>query len=96
MDDYCDTSIINMCTANMSSLAYTINYEFSSSMRNIINEMATYECGMILFMISLYWGSKLHPANGIHTQRSSAVQELSSPTWYRETKHVMYSSHPYR
>ena len=56
-------------------------------MRNVINKMATYECGVILFMITLYWSSKLHPAAGIHSQRSSAVQELSCPTWYRETKH---------
>ena len=78
-----------MFTANVSPSAYTINYEFSSCMRNVKNEMATYECGVILFMISLCWGSELHPATGIldDSQRSSTVQELSCPTWYRETKH---------
>ena len=78
-----------MCTANMNLSTDTVNYVFSSCTRNVINEMATYECGVILFMISLYWGSKLHPANGIldDSQRSSAVWELSCPSWYWETKH---------
>ena len=64
-NDCCNTSIIKTCTAKVSSSAYTVSYVFSSCMRNVIDEMATYECGVILFMISLYWGSKVHPANGI-------------------------------
>ena len=40
-------------------------------------------------MISLCWGRALQPANEVldNSQRSSAVQEQSCPTWYQETKH---------
>ena len=58
-------------------------------MRNVIYEMALYECGVILFMISLCWGSALQPANEVlnDSLRSSGVEEQSCPTWYNETKH---------
>ena len=58
-------------------------------MRNVIYEMAPYECGVILFMISLCWGSALQPANEVlnDSLRSSGVEEQSCPTWYQETKH---------
>ena len=68
-----------MCTANMNSSTDTVKYVFSSCTRNVINEMATYECGVILFMISLYWGSKLHPANGIlDDSQRHYIQQMES------------------
>ena len=52
-------------------------------------KMATYQCGVILFMLSLCWGSALHLTTEMldDSQRSSVVEELSCPTWYYETKH---------
>ena len=54
--------------------------------------MAAIECIVILFMISLCWGSELHPATETNEiiddsqrSRSIAVEEQSCPTWYRET-----------
>ena len=56
--------------------------------------MATYECGVILFMISLCCGSALHAATETteildDNQRggSTAVKEPSCPTWYLAVKH---------
>ena len=55
--------------------------------------MATYECRVILFIISLCWGSALHQERGtgnLHdSQREgvNAVEKQSCPTWYVETKH---------
>ena len=53
--------------------------------------MAVYECIVIVFMISLCWGSELHPANKVAEtldgSRLSISQEQSCPTWYRETKY---------
>ena len=49
-------------------------------------------CEVILFMMSLCWGSALHPAmeteilDDTQRGRSSVVQVQSCPTWYRETK----------
>ena len=49
---------------------------------------------MIVFMISLCWGSELHPAtetaetaDSSQKRRLSVVQEQSCPTWYRETEY---------
>ena len=59
--------------------------------------MASYECGVILLLLSLCWGSALHSRmynelqNDDQTGRlrggSHVVKEQSCPTWYRETKH---------
>ena len=56
--------------------------------------MATYECIVIVFMISLCWGSELHKAtkdaetaDGSQRGRSSISQEQSCPTWYQETEY---------
>ena len=56
--------------------------------------MAMYGCIVILFMISLCWGSELHPAtettetaDGSQRERLSVSQKQSCPTWYRETKY---------
>ena len=56
--------------------------------------MATYECIVIVFMISLCWGSELPPAtetaettDGSQRGRLSVSKEQSCPTWYRETKY---------
>ena len=57
--------------------------------------MAPCVCRVILFMISLCWGSALHSATAQTTtildkgqrEGSSVVEEQSCPTWYRETKH---------
>ena len=45
-------------------------------------------------MISLCWGSELHPAtkaaemlDGSQREGLSVVQEQSCPTWYRETEY---------
>ena len=53
-----------------------------------------YECIVIVFMMSLCWGSELYPAtkaaemlDGSQRGRLSVVQEQSCPTWYRETKY---------
>ena len=54
--------------------------------------MATYECRVILFIISLCWCSALHQekeTEKLHDSprgRVNAVQEQSCPTWYVETK----------
>ena len=54
--------------------------------------MATYGCGVILFMMNLCWSGALHPSSETEilgdSQRrgSSDVQEQSCPTWYLETK----------
>ena len=58
-------------------------------------KMTAFECGVILFMISLCWGSALHSATAQTTkildngqrEGSSVVEEQPCPTWYRETKH---------
>ena len=58
-------------------------------------KMTTFECGVILFMISLFWGSALHSATGQTTkildngqrEGSSAVEEQPCPTWHLATKH---------
>ena len=60
-------------------------------------KMTSCECGVILLMIGLCWGSALHPAmdneiqNDSQTVRlkwgSSVVEAQSCPTWYRETKY---------
>ena len=60
-------------------------------------KMASYECGVILLLLSLCWGSALHSRmynelqNDDQTGRlrggSHVVKEQSCPTWYRETKH---------
>ena len=54
----------------------------------------SYECGVILFMISLCCGSALHPATETteildDNQRGgpTAVKEPSCPTWYLAVKH---------
>ena len=57
--------------------------------------MAPCVCRVILFMISLCWGSALHSATAQTTtildngqrEGSSVVEEQPCPTWYRETKH---------
>ena len=58
--------------------------------------MATYECVVILFVISLCCGSALHPVtetteilDDINNQRGglTAVKEPSCPTWYLAVKH---------
>ena len=59
--------------------------------------MASYECGVILFILSLCWGSALHSRMDNELQNdnqkgrlrggSHVVKEQSCPTWYRETKH---------
>ena len=56
--------------------------------------METYECIVIVFMISLCWGNELHPATETNeiaddNQKggSTAVEEKHCPTWYRETKY---------
>ena len=56
--------------------------------------MAVYESIVIVFMISLCWGSELHPAmkdaetaDGSQRGRLSVVEEQSCPTWYQETKY---------
>ena len=57
--------------------------------------MATYVCRVILFMISLCWGSALHSVTAQTTkildkgrrEGLSVVEEQSCPTWYLETKH---------
>ena len=54
--------------------------------------MATYQCVVILFIISLCWSGILYPATEatktLDSQRgrSSAVDEQSCPTWYQEIK----------
>ena len=58
--------------------------------------MATYECGVILLLISLCWGSAAHPTTETDILdesqrerlkwRSSIAEEQPCPTWYRETK----------
>ena len=60
-------------------------------------KMASYECGVILLLLSLCWGSALHSRmynelqNDDQTGRlrggSHVVKEQSCPTWHRETKH---------
>ena len=56
--------------------------------------MATYECIVIVFMISLCCGSELHKAtkdaetaDGSQRERLSVSQQQSCPTWYRETEY---------
>ena len=52
--------------------------------------MATYECGVILFMIGLCWGSAPDPATEIldgNQRGRSTVKEQSCPTWYLAMKH---------
>ena len=56
-------------------------------------KMAMYKCIVILLMISLCWGSELHPATETveiaganQRSRLSILQEQACPTWYRETK----------
>ena len=59
--------------------------------------MASYECRVILLMLSLYWGSALHPGMDNEIQDYSVrgrlkcewyvIEEQSCPTWYLETKH---------
>ena len=52
-------------------------------------KMAAYKCGVVLFMISLCWGSELNPAtesneilDDSHRGGSiAAVKEQSCPTW---------------
>ena len=49
--------------------------------------MATYDCGVILFMVSLCWGSAPDPATEICLDGRSTVKEQSCPTWYLAMKH---------
>ena len=57
-------------------------------------KMAAYKGGVVLFMISLCWGSKLNPATESNeilddSQRGgsiAAVKEQSYPTWYRAVR----------
>ena len=54
--------------------------------------MATYECIVIVFMISLCWSSELPPATkdaetADGSQRGRLSIEQSCPTWYQETKY---------
>ena len=59
--------------------------------------IAFYECGVILFMLGLCWGSALHSEmdNEIKhdserwglKRRSYTTEEQPCPTWYLETKH---------
>ena len=59
--------------------------------------MASYECGVILFMLGLCWGSALHSEMDNEVQDdcerwelkcgSYATEEQSCPTWYLETEH---------
>ena len=53
--------------------------------------MAVYECIVIVFMISVCWGSELHPATKdaetADDSQLSISQEQSCPTWYRETEY---------
>ena len=57
--------------------------------------MVTYNCRVILFMISVCWGRAIHPAVEILDEseigrprgESNVIEEQSCPTWYRETKH---------
>ena len=59
--------------------------------------MSSYECGVILLMLGLCWGSALHPEMDNEIQDYSVrgrlkcewyvVEEQSCPTWYLETKH---------
>ena len=54
-----------------------------------------YECIATVFMISLCWGSKLHPATETNDEiaddsqrgRSISVEEQPCPTWYREVRY---------
>ena len=52
-------------------------------------KMAANDFIVILFMISLCWGSELQlaTADGSQRGRLSVSQEQSCPTWYRETKY---------
>ena len=57
-------------------------------------QMETYECIVILLMISLCWGCELHQAtettevpDDSQRGRSISVEEQSCPTWYQETKY---------
>ena len=56
--------------------------------------MATYECGVLLFMISLCCSRELHAttmsSNILDDDQiggSSVIEKQSCPTWYREIKH---------
>ena len=57
-------------------------------------KLETFECGVILFTISLCWVSALHPATETtenladsKSDGSSCVEEQSCPTWYRAVKY---------
>ena len=54
-------------------------------------KLSAYECRVILLMVSLCWGSALHPARDTemtgHGWGLYVVGKQSCPTWCRETKH---------
>ena len=81
--------VIGTFTVNLANLAVRVH------LLNTIMKLETFECGVILFTISLCWVTALHPATKStetlgDSQRDGSIavdqEGQSCPTWYRAVK----------